>query len=161
MDISSITVSMGGGDNYVIPMQEGGSHQQSIKDMLLEHLLKKTHSQGLQDKIVEVFKAPENKPLSEIPLINKCSYTGGFLTRGSKQMDVRNHVVERFNEYGNAFALRKDLIEYAFGLVQGIKINSVENYIGGMIAAGILEKHERDSSLVRLSQNFTNQTEGK
>lgn len=161
MDISSITVNMAGGDNYVIPMQDSSQHQQSIKDMLLEHLLQKTHSEGLQDKIVDMFKSPENKPLSEIPLINKCAYTGGFLTRASKQMEIRNHIVGYFTEHGNAFALRKDLIEYAFGLVQGIKLNSVENYIGGMIAAGILEKHERDSSLARLTQNFINQTEGK
>lgn len=159
MDIKSVTVSLASGDNYVIPMQLGDTSQSAIKDLLLRHFLaeNKNKSESLsifssKDDLIDI------KPVGiEQPLISKCAYTGGMVSRGSRQMEVRNNAINFFNDNGNAFEVKKTLVEYVFGLVHGIKFNSIENYVGGMVAAGILEKHRRDNSLVRLSQAFINQ----
>lgn len=151
MDISSIEVKTSSGIFNIEVLQSDSALQSILKDLLLKKLL--SEKEVIKSKDVSIASLPQ-------PLLTKCLYTKSALKLGSTQMKVRQLVITDLMKIDNAWRCKEMLSN---DMVKQVELSraSVDTYVNGMAAAGILEKNPDDKKLIRLTEEFINQSKGE
>lgn len=148
MDIYSMEVKTSSGIFNVEVSRSDNALQSIIKDLLLKKLLS-------EKEVVT------NKPVSvapvEQPLLTKCVYTKGALKQNSRQMQIRRLVIADLMKIGNAWRCKEMLTNEIVNKVE-LSRASIDTYVNGMAAAGIIKKNSEDKKLIKLTEEFINQS---
>ena len=149
MDIYSMEVKTSSGIFNVEVSRSDNALQSIIKDLLLKKLLSEK----------EVVKNnPVPVALVEQPLLTKCVYTKGELKQNSRQMQIRRLVIADLMKIGNAWRCKEMLTNEIVDKVE-LSRASIDTYVNGMAAAGIIKKNSEDKKPIKLTEEFISQSE--
>lgn len=148
MDISSIEVKTSSGIFNIEVSRSDNALQSIIKDLLLKKLL--SEKELVTNKPVPVAQV-------EQPLLTKCVYTKGALKQNSRQMQIRRLVIADLMKIGNAWRCKEMLTNEIVDKVE-LSRASIDTYVNGMAAAGIIKKNGEDKKLIKLTEEFINQS---
>lgn len=148
MDISRIEVKTSSGIFNIEVSRSDNALQSIIKDLLLKKLL--SEKELVTNKPVPVAQV-------EQPLLTKCVYTKGALKQNSRQMQIRRLVIADLMKIGNAWRCKEMLTNEIVDKVE-LSRASIDTYVNGMAAAGIIKKNGEDKKLIKLTEEFINQS---
>lgn len=149
MDIYSMEVKTSSGMFNVEVSRSDNALQSIIKDLLLKKLL--------SEKEVVTNKPVPVAPVEQ-PLLTKCVYTKGALKQNSRQMQIRRLVIADLMKIGNAWRCKEMLTNEIVNKVE-LSRASIDTYVNGMAAAGIIKKNSEDKKLIKLTEEFISQSE--
>ncbi|AGH57472.1 hypothetical protein PSYG_00011 [Psychrobacter phage pOW20-A] len=148
MDIYSMEVKTSSGMFNVEVSRSDNALQSIIKDLLLKKLL--SEKEVVTNRPVPVAQV-------EQPLLTKCVYTKGVLKQNSRQMQIRRLVIADLMKIGNAWRCKEMLTNEIADKVE-LSRASIDTYVNGMAAAGIIKKNSEDKKLIKLTEEFINQS---
>ncbi|MGB6825916.1 hypothetical protein [Psychrobacter sp.] len=152
MDIYSMEVKTSSGMFNVEVSRSDNALQSIIKDLLLKKLLS-------EKDVVTNKPVPVPVPVAQVeqPLLTKCVYTKGALKQNSRQMQIRRLVIADLMKIGNAWRCKEMLTNEIVDKVE-LSRASIDTYVNGMAAAGIIKKNSEDKKLIKLTEEFINQS---
>ena len=152
MNITKLYIGTTSG-NFTIELDARDSElQAALKDLLLVKML---NEKQITNNSPCSNEAGIDSKLSKTPIIKWDAYTKGVIRDSSKGMGARLLTAELISDQKH---IKKEaLLDYLDSSLQGVKRNSIDTYINGMVAAGMLQRSITDRDLLSLTNEFINQ----
>ena len=156
MNITKLDINTTSG-NFTIELDVRDSElQATLKDLLLAKMLNEKQITNNSQYRNEAGR--DSKP-SKTPIIKWDAYTKGVMRDSSKGMGARLLTEELLSDQEH---IKKEaLLDYLDSSLQGVKRNSIDTYINGMVAAGMLQRSITNRDMLSLTDEFINQQNGE